>query len=76
MRKILIQQGVRVHTGTRIDSIAQADPHLQVTLATDGESELVEASHVLLATGRRANVADVGLDSAGVRFTPPRDRRQ
>ena len=33
MRKILIQQGVKVHTGTRIDSIAQADPHLQVTLA-------------------------------------------
>ena len=70
MRKILIQQGVKVHTGTRIESIEQSDPHLQVTLATDNDAETVQASHVLLATGRRPNVADIGLESAGVRFSP------
>ena len=69
MRKILIQQGVKVHTGTRIDSIEQADPHLRVTLAAGEGSEPVQASHVLLATGRRPNVADIGLESAGVRFS-------
>ncbi len=67
MRKILVQQGVRVRTGTRITTIDQRGGGLQVGLASDDDTETLQASHVLLATGRRPNVHDAGLESAGVR---------
>ncbi len=69
LRRILVQQGISVHTGTRIEAIAKRRGGLRVTLATDDETSEVNATHVLMATGRRANTSDVGLDSAGVTST-------
>ncbi len=68
MRRILIQQGVKVHTGTRIVGIKQASGGLRVELAADDSASQFSATHVLLATGRRPNVEGVGLKSAGVRY--------
>ena len=69
MRKILTQQGVKIHTATRISAIEQKNSHLTVELIAEETATSVTASHVLLATGRHPNVADNGLESASVNFT-------
>ncbi|MBM4438364.1 MAG: dihydrolipoyl dehydrogenase [Actinobacteria bacterium] len=70
MRKILVQQGVTVHTATRIVSVKARQGGLQVELGTANGTSTVETTHVLMATGRRPNVRDLGLEPAGVRFSP------
>lgn len=45
----------------------------KVTVTLDGDSEagrIVRGSHVLVAAGRRPNIENLGLDAAGVAFTP------
>jgi pyruvate/2-oxoglutarate dehydrogenase complex dihydrolipoamide dehydrogenase (E3) component len=41
---------------------------VRVVLEQDGEEENLEGSHLLVATGRRANVAELGLEAAGIAF--------
>ena len=57
---------VTVRDGTRIESIAEREGGLRVSLARDGETSEVDATHVLMATGRRANALNLGLERMGV----------
>ena len=66
LRKILVQQGVTVRDGTRIESIAEREGGLRVSLAREDETSEVDATHVLMATGRRANALNLGLERMGV----------
>lgn len=43
--------------------------HVSVTISVSGSEYAVEGSHILVATGRVANTADIGLDSAGIEVT-------
>jgi dihydrolipoamide dehydrogenase len=70
MRKILVQQGMTVHTETRIDTIEKKKHGLGITIQSAGTSNTVDASHLLLATGRKPNVENLGLESCGVQFSP------
>ena len=69
MRKILVQQGVTVHTETRIETIKKGKKGLEIAIQSDGTSTTVDASHLLLATGRKPNVEKLGLESCGVQFS-------
>lgn len=65
--EILEAEGVMVHTDSEVTSVSQ-DPNgvIHVALDTaDGAAE-VTGSHVLIATGRRPNTKDLGLDAVGV----------
>lgn len=57
------RRGIRLVTENRIVSLERTGG--RVTAHLDGGAVL-EASHVLFATGRRPNTAGLGLDSAGV----------
>jgi dihydrolipoamide dehydrogenase len=61
---------VKVHTGTLIAGISKRRGGVRVELKAGDETSAVEASHVLMATGRRPNVADVGLEEVGVSCAP------
>ncbi|MDB5570510.1 MAG: dihydrolipoamide dehydrogenase [Hyphomicrobiales bacterium] len=67
----LVREGVQVREGV---SIARFEAHgagARIVLAGpggEGAEEFVDASHVLLATGRTANVHGLGLEQAGVEF--------
>jgi pyruvate/2-oxoglutarate dehydrogenase complex dihydrolipoamide dehydrogenase (E3) component len=63
----LAREGVKIRSGVDIVRAEAAPPKVRVTLkAADGE-EAIEGSHLLVATGRRANVDGLGLDKAGVK---------
>jgi pyruvate/2-oxoglutarate dehydrogenase complex dihydrolipoamide dehydrogenase (E3) component len=66
IRDLLIEEGIGIRLNARCISLAATDGAIQAHVdCTDGEP-VVTGSHVLLATGRRPNTDDLGLDAAGV----------
>jgi pyruvate/2-oxoglutarate dehydrogenase complex dihydrolipoamide dehydrogenase (E3) component len=64
----LRSEGVTILEGSMVKSVAGGNGGVAVTIAKDGATETVEGSHVLVAAGRRANTADLGLEAAGIAF--------
>lgn len=65
--EIVEREGVEVRLNAECISLAKRGEGVAVTVdCTEGAPEIV-GSHLLLATGRRPNTDDVGLDRAGVR---------
>ncbi len=63
MRGLLADEGIRVETGTRVVRF-ERDGADKVAIAEDGRR--FPADEILVATGRRPNTDDLGLDAAGV----------
>ena len=68
--KALERDGVTLRTGVEVAKISRTFAKINVLLAKADGIETIEASHVLVATGRRPNLEDVGLEAAGVRYEP------
>lgn len=67
LTKIFKKRGIEVFTGTKIEGLALAGEGAKATL---GNSQTIDADRVLVATGRRPNTAEIGLESVGL--TPDR----
>jgi pyruvate/2-oxoglutarate dehydrogenase complex dihydrolipoamide dehydrogenase (E3) component len=62
----LAREGVEVRSNVAIVRVDAVDGAVRVVVR-DGEAEqTLEASHLLVATGRRANTDDLGLELAGI----------
>ncbi|QJE71878.1 mercuric reductase [Aerophototrophica crusticola] len=67
-RKALLAEGLDLREGA---DILRVEPGPVVVLKRpDGGEERLEATHLLVAAGRRANIEDLGLEAAGIAFTP------
>jgi pyruvate/2-oxoglutarate dehydrogenase complex dihydrolipoamide dehydrogenase (E3) component len=64
----LDREGVVIRAGLGVTRVAHADGKVQVTIAGPNGEETVEGSHLLVATGRRANVEGLGLEAAGIKY--------
>jgi len=58
--------GITFHLGARVEAIEEGG----VRFTKDGKSEVIATEVVLMAVGRRANVSGIGLERAGVDFSP------
>ena len=67
---ILQREGIQVHLGTQCKSFAKQGDDIIASVETAGASSEIGGSHVLIATGRRPNTDDLGLDKAGVAMDP------
>src|SRR6202030_4321045 len=61
--------GVKVLTGTKVESIADDGSVVTVTVSKDGKAQEIKAEKVLQAIGFAPNVEGYGLDKAGVALT-------
>ncbi|SEQ60283.1 Pyruvate/2-oxoglutarate dehydrogenase complex, dihydrolipoamide dehydrogenase (E3) component [Faunimonas pinastri] len=61
----LRREGVTVREQVEVTAICQSDGGLEIALSG---GEPVSCSHLLVAMGRRANIADLGLDAARISF--------
>ena len=61
--------GVKILTGTKVESIDDDGKQVTVTVSKDGKSEELKADKVLQAIGFSPNVEGYGLDAAGVNLT-------
>jgi pyruvate/2-oxoglutarate dehydrogenase complex dihydrolipoamide dehydrogenase (E3) component len=67
MQKTLAGEGIKFMLRSKLKRVAKHGEELVVTLeGPDGTQEL-RGSHLFLATGRRPNTGDLGLDSVGVK---------
>lgn len=68
LKREFTRQRISVKTSTAVKAIGGSPGEFSVTVTgPDGEEE-IEAEAVLNATGRSANIRDIGLETAGVRF--------
>ena len=68
IRDILEKEGVHVRLDAKCIEVGRQGDQIRVGLECTGGPPAVVGSHLLLATGRRPNTDDLGLDKAGVRL--------
>ncbi|WP_163271121.1 mercury(II) reductase [Chelativorans alearense] len=62
----LRDEGITTAMGLAYRRIVQTDYGVELTVAVDGEEQLIGAEQVLVTTGRSPNTSDLGLAEAGV----------
>jgi dihydrolipoamide dehydrogenase len=73
LQKAFRRRGIGVELGSRATGVEERDGNLALRYETEaGEGKEVEADIILVATGRVANVEDLGLEQAGVTAEPRR----
>jgi len=70
LQRALEEEGMVFHTGVKIIRAARSDGRYEVSFEKDGETRIVSAEQLLMATGRRPNTQDLGLEAAGVAVGP------
>jgi pyruvate/2-oxoglutarate dehydrogenase complex dihydrolipoamide dehydrogenase (E3) component len=66
----LASEGITLRTGIEIKQIKGGQERVEVVAADAAGERTIAGSHLLLATGRRANVESLGLDAAGITWSP------
>ncbi len=67
VREGLEREGIGVLTGVRVERAEKAqDGKKRLHLTVEGEERVLEAEEILVATGRKPNVEELGLERAGV----------
>ncbi|EFG76499.1 dihydrolipoyl dehydrogenase [Mycobacterium parascrofulaceum ATCC BAA-614] len=61
--------GIKIRTGTKVESITDNGSEVTVVVSKDGNSEELKAAKVLQAIGFAPNVEGFGLEQAGVALT-------
>ena len=72
LKQSLGKRGIDIVTQAQVQGIAEmpGQEGYRVTFSRKGKEEAVEVEKVLMAVGRRANVASLNLSDAGIEFTP------
>jgi len=71
VRRQLVGEGVTILEGAAVKSAEKTATGVRVGYETgEREAGSVEGSHILVAAGRRPNVDGLGLEEAGIRYSP------
>jgi pyruvate/2-oxoglutarate dehydrogenase complex dihydrolipoamide dehydrogenase (E3) component len=73
LRSRLEAEGMEILTNTKAVKAEPDGSTIRLTVAPasgEGETRSLEADALLVATGRKPNAAELGLEAAGVQFTP------
>ena len=60
---IFIKRGINIFTNTKVEQLTVQDKRINAVLS---DSQTIEAGKVLVATGRKADTSDIGLESVGL----------
>jgi pyruvate/2-oxoglutarate dehydrogenase complex dihydrolipoamide dehydrogenase (E3) component len=64
--KFLKEEGIAVQVDANVTGVQKRGDGIAVVVQSSGETWSIEASHVLVAIGRRPNTDDLGLEEAGI----------
>jgi pyruvate/2-oxoglutarate dehydrogenase complex dihydrolipoamide dehydrogenase (E3) component len=65
VRQYLNEEGVEFQLKTGVESIARTENGVELRLVTGRRATLLNASHLFIATGRKPNTDDLGLETVG-----------
>lgn len=69
LRHELIAQGISVFENVTVREVKETNHIIAITIEMNGEIKTIEGSHLLIATGRKPNTENLGLEAANVAFT-------
>ena len=64
--RLFTRRGMTIRTGVKVKAVTPGADGLSVELEADVKSELLQTAQVLMAVGRAARTADIGLEALGV----------
>lgn len=67
LQPVLELDGISFELGTQVTQVAQQGKTIICTVQSKSGSKSIQASHLLIAAGRRPNTEGLGLDKAGVK---------
>ena len=70
LKQSLGKRGIEINTQAQVTSITENSGEYTVTFTRKGKEETIVADKVLMAVGRKSNVASLNLADAGIEFTP------
>jgi pyruvate/2-oxoglutarate dehydrogenase complex dihydrolipoamide dehydrogenase (E3) component len=70
VRGSLEADGVTIVENAAVTSVAKTPMGVKATTIQNGQTVIHEGSHMLVAAGRKVNVAGLDLEAAGIRYTP------
>ena len=66
----LEREGITLRIGVTIARVRRVLARIEIDITTPDGPETIAGSHLLVAVGRRPNVEELDLDSAGIRYEP------
>lgn len=69
LRKSLTRQGIKFHLSSKVTGVQRGADGFTVTVAGEKGEQTLGADVILVGAGRRAVMADIGLDAVGVQYT-------
>lgn len=70
LRQRLQADGLTIFEGAKVLSVSKTQKKVRVEVEYLGKRTTLEGSHLLIATGRKPNLNDLGLEKAQVIYTP------
>ncbi|NOZ61891.1 MAG: mercury(II) reductase [Calditrichaeota bacterium] len=67
LTEYLREEGVAIKTSVKIQSVTQQGDKIALDIVAGKKRETVEGSHLFVATGRKGNTADLGLEKIGIK---------
>lgn len=64
----LRQEGLVIREGAKVARVDGKAGAIRVTVGEGDAAEVIEGTHLLVATGRRPNTSELGLEAAGIKF--------
>jgi len=68
--RVFGRQGLEFHTGTRVTDAEITSDRIMVSIEREGQSRALEASHVLVAVGRKPLLSGIDATSLGLALGP------
>ncbi|GIX17263.1 MAG: mercuric reductase [Rhodothalassiaceae bacterium] len=66
LRAAFAAEGIALHENTRVGAVRRAGRRIEVVLEGEGRERVVAGDALLVATGRRANTENLGLEALGI----------
>ena len=67
LTKHLSDEGVEIITGYSVDMVRQENNSIKVQFQANGQDQTIEATHLVMATGRKPNTQKLNLEKAGLK---------
>lgn len=62
--------GVEVLSGIKVNKVSPRRSGIRVEIENDGKKSRIDGSHLLVAAGRKPGIDGLGLDAAGIEYSP------
>jgi pyruvate/2-oxoglutarate dehydrogenase complex dihydrolipoamide dehydrogenase (E3) component len=66
--RVLRDEGIEIRERAKVERIDGKAGAIRVSVSIDGKPEVIEGTHLLVAAGRKPNIADLGLEAAGIAY--------